>query len=1373
MQDDAHRSPGFVSELASRALDALENYKHGSGETVLRSAITQARAAVAAAPTDDPQLPAYLSLLGATLKSAFDRSGRGELIYEAVRIGSWAVELAVGQQREWCLLNQAANLQALYSHDHSPQTLTEALAVAQASTEAAQDPVTRADALTNLALALHHQYERNGDLATLDEAIRAAREAVAGSAPHTGAHHHLNLAVVLLSRFERAGKLATLTEALTCARSATAALPPDAPTAVTYDLLLIEALWRQAKAFGDAHPAEEAVSLCRKWLSRPPAGKPTLLRLLSHTSHAARQLYLLTGERTAATEALEAARQLVSQSVTSDPRRPERLSTLATALLTAFRTMGDPSLLDEAVRSAQEAADAVDEDNIAFPSVQSGLAAALSEAAIATSDPLLAERAAVASQRALAATQPDHPDRPARCANLALHLLGVYRHIRSKATLAEAIELCRVAVAAPTETDSARRVYLGNLAIMLQAHAESTGELASLAEAAGAARDALAITPDGHSSRAQLQSNLAGVLVQLASLDPTVPVLDEARSAASDAVQATPPGHPRRPQRVINLALAHHLTYALTGEAEQLSTALQWAYEAAAEMPARHADRATVLMNLSTMLRVWHARSGAPQYLQAAVSIGREAVSIVGEGHPDQAVHRANLGLTLLDLYQRTGHSALLSEAAAAMEAAAAQTVPDAQQSQYLTNLARAMHALHLRSGRREPLERALEAAHRAVATGRQLAPAYAALNTCLRSWYQLTDIPAVLDEAVEAGRAAVEATGSTEPLRALYLANLAATLRVRIGLDPSARLEALGEARKAVALLSDEHPEAATVMVCLASILTTAPASSPDITEAKDLYARAAANDTASPRTRIQAARGWGRTASGEEAADAYELAVGLIDQLAPRHLPRLDREYGLGDISGLGAEAAAAAIKIERIERAVQLLEQSRGVLLGQMLDARDAERALTPALATRLRRIREDLDETDADLPPEAVASPQNIAERQALLAEWEAARSETRAVRRQNGFTSSPGREALVRAARAGPVVILNAAPQGCDALLLTGNPDEPVHRLQLPFPEQTIIDQANVMLGVIGPAAPTRATYAQYRRRDEVMSAVLSWQWDMVAGPILDWLKLGPAPACTTPPRIWWCPVGAMTFLPWHASGYHGPGDEGRAVLDRAVSSYTSTLRLLQQAQQRSPGSGSSALAIGVPHALGAADLERVPAEIACIRRYLPDTEVLTESAATRDLVLTRLAAHAITHFAGHCESDWRVPSDSQLLLVDHETAPLTVASLARVDLPVGELAFLSACATTQTNLRLADEAIHVTAGFQLAGFRQVIGTLWPIADDVALRVADGFYADITDGGSRSPQLDVAAEALHRAVRRLREERPEAIRRWAGYIHAGP
>lgn len=96
------------------------------------------------------------------------------------------------------------------------------------------------------------------------------------------------------------------------------------------------------------------------------------------------------------------------------------------------------------------------------------------------------------------------------------------------------------------------------------------------------------------------------------------------------------------------------------------------------------------------------------------------------------------------------------------------------------------------------------------------------------------------------------------------------------------------------------------------------------------------------------------------------------------------------------------------------------------------------------------------------------------------------------------------------------------------------------------------------------------------------------------------------------------------------------------------------------------------------------------------------------------------------------------------------------------------LAFLSACSTARPGGRLADEAIHLASAFQLAGYRHVIATLWPIGDRPAVDIAAHIYTALTTTG----ESDVAG-AVHAAVRRMRRrwgrDTPSV---WASHIHAG-
>ena len=287
----------------------------------------------------------------------------------------------------------------------------------------------------------------------------------------------------------------------------------------------------------------------------------------------------------------------------------------------------------------------------------------------------------------------------------------------------------------------------------------------------------------------------------------------------------------------------------------------------------------------------------------------------------------------------------------------------------------------------------------------------------------------------------------------------------------------------------------------------------------------------------------------------------------------------------------------------------------------------------------------------------------------------------------------------------------------------------------------------------------------------------AWLWDVVAEPVLTALGRTAPPSEDEPwPRIWWCPVGVMAHLPMHAAGHHedvvgaaGPDHPRRTVLDRVVSSYTPTVRALAFARAHPPTGGTATLIAAVPDAPGAARLPGVVQEADAILGLIP--QALRLAHPVRDEVLAALASHPVAHFACHGLADWNDPAASRLILHDHRTRPLTVAAISSLRL-TGALAYLSACETMSANLRLTDEALHLTGAFHLAGYQNVIGTLWRVSDDAAQQISQAFYAYLTKDGSAPPDAGVAARGLHHAVRALRAEFPDRPTLWMAHTHTG-
>ncbi|MFC0844258.1 CHAT domain-containing protein [Streptomyces noboritoensis] len=83
---------------------------------------------------------------------------------------------------------------------------------------------------------------------------------------------------------------------------------------------------------------------------------------------------------------------------------------------------------------------------------------------------------------------------------------------------------------------------------------------------------------------------------------------------------------------------------------------------------------------------------------------------------------------------------------------------------------------------------------------------------------------------------------------------------------------------------------------------------------------------------------------------------------------------------------------------------------------------------------------------------------------------------------------------------------------------------------------------------------------------------------------------------------------------------------------------------------------------------------------------------------------------------------------------------------------------------------LADEFVNLATAFQLAGFRSVVATLWPVYDSHASDLARLFYATLGSPSDLTP--DRAARALHEAVRHLRDRMPDRPDTWAAHLHSG-
>jgi len=945
--------------------------------------------------------------------------------------------------------------------------------------------------------------------------------------------------------------------------------------------------------------------------------------------------------------------------------------------------------------------------------------------------------------------------------------------------LDRALDQLRRIAEGPRTDHGEHTVVLSALGVALHTRHSWTGRPDDLDEAVAVANRAANESQPGHPHHAAVLANLANTLrIRFESAgDPA----DLGRAIEIGQRAAELPSADPGYQIVIlnNLGICLRLRFQAAGDRADIDDAITNGKRCVDAMPRGYPDRAAVLSNLAGSYQARFERTGEPADLDRAIGLGRQAAESAPPHSPHRARVLSNLCAALQIRSERTGDSADLDGAIVAGSAAADATpTGHPELPGRLTNLSAALQTRFDRAGARSDLDVAVHTAQQAVDATRHTDPARGGrqsnLAAALRARFEAFGDPHDVDRAITAAMHALASAPPGHLARPGYLSNYGVALRARFrrSRDLSDAAQAADALNQAVAASPADHPDRAVLLSNLGGTLydrfeLVGGEHLPR--QATDAFRRAAAVATARPRVRVASAAAWGRIAAElfdwPDALAGLGLAVGLLGRVAPRDLAEEDQQWALARHTAIASDAAACALQLGDPEQAVALLEQGRGLLLSQAIDTRgeltDLRRA-APELAERFERLRRRLDiPTTVELGRSSQSGridEQAAKRRQIVVEELNATVAQIRSVPGFTHFLRPPRIPDLLRLAANGPVVAVNISHLRSDALIIS--PDGVrTASLSQATPE-----------AVRAHTAALAASLGDHQDNvndgtDAVLTDVLDWLWEAVARPVLNTLDLSSNAGLG---RLWWMPTGLLSLLPLHAAQ---PADATDGLLDRVISSYTPTLRTLSFARRASPAAQQRVLAVAPAIMSGQPPLPASDREVAFLRGLIPaQVDVLAGADATRTAVRAALPAHSWLHIAAHAETNLTVPSRGALLLPDSDGALLTVADVARLRLTNANLAYLSACATAHTPAQLADEAVHITSAFQLAGYRHVVGTLWPVTDGIALRFARAFYPAVASAVGLRP--DQAPAALHAASRKVRRRLPRRPSAWALHIHAG-
>lgn len=983
-------------------------------------------------------------------------------------------------------------------------------------------------------------------------------------------------------------------------------------------------------------------------------------------------------------------------------------------------------------------------------------------------------------QRVVQLTPQDHADLPTQLNNLWSLFQARFITTGDLADAAEAISAQQRALQLTPEGHPDRPGWLTDLGTSFSSRFDQTGDLADISAAIAAEQQAVSLTPEGHVELPDMLNNLGISLSSRFSHTGNFADIEEAILAQRRAVQLTPKGHTILPSRLTNLGNFLASRFEQTGDLADISEAISAQHQAVQLTSEGQADLPARLSNLGASFNTRFDRTRDLSDIAEAISAQRQAVLLSPEGRPELPAMLNNLGNSLGSRFDYTKNLDDITEAVSSLRRAVQLTPDDhADLRSRLNNLGLCLDCRFECTGELPDISEAISVQQKAI----------------LLTPQSHADLPAMLNNIGNSFQSRFNHTGD--------MADIA---------------DAISSQQQAIEITPEGHADLPSWHYSVGISLykrATKISSFEDLDVSISHFRSAAMSTFGTPQTRLKAARRWTWLLNVHDPVSpdtilAFDTAVHLLTLVAGLEQTVEGRYSRLRDATGFVLGSVSAACRLQRPDKAVEWLEQGRCLVWRQLNNLRmpfDDLRAHDSQLAEKLTdtaRQLESATSTGISLDPSMDMADKIWVEEEArsrlgLAREWNDLLAMARSIPGFESFLQpAPCSLLLQHLPEIGSVVIINAAQGRCDAFTLSTGLEQPLH-ISLPnfSPHKASEYRRALHTQLRSRDIRTResdegidGTRALRRWKKPVadelsLREVLRGLWNDVVKPILNALGyLNPVSASSGAllPRIWWCPTGAMSFLPIHAAGLYGKGNS-ESTMDYVVSSYTPTITAIADRVKASApidNAVSGLFLTSQPNAPDACPIPGTTTEVECIHAKALDNGTRTCKRVGSELsvqnCLQSMEEFSSVHLACHASQNAEDPLQSRFLLHDGE---LTLETIIQMNFKNADLAFLSACQTSTGEERLSDEAVHLAAGMLAAGYRRVVATMWPISDQHAPDVAGNFYDYLWshrgDGSGGSFDGSLSAHALHHSVQNLRQhigDSEESLLTWVPYVHFG-
>ncbi|CAE6464338.1 unnamed protein product [Rhizoctonia solani] len=936
------------------------------------------------------------------------------------------------------------------------------------------------------------------------------------------------------------------------------------------------------------------------------------------------------------------------------------------------------------------------------------------------------EKAIEYGNHALDLTPEDHPDLPPRLVDLGLFHYDRFGRLGAVEDIEKSIEYHMHALDLTPEDHPSLPSRLASLGSSYYTRFQRIGELGDIEKSIEYETRALDLTPEDHPS-------------ELGDIEKSI-------EYETRALDLTPEDHPSLPDRLASLGSSYYTRFQRIGELGDIEKSIEYYTRALDLTPQDHPDLPDQLASLGSSYHTRFQRIGELDDIEKSIEYKTRALDLTSQDHPDLPDRLASLGLSYYTRFQRIGEL--------------------------------------------DDIEKSIEYYTRALDLTPQDHPSLpsrlASLGSSYYTRFQRIGELADIEKSIEYDTRALDLTPEDHPRLPSRLASLGSSYYTRFQ-----RIGKLNDIEKSIQwytraldltpkdhpVLADRHSQFAYIQFTLFQLT----GNHSHLQLSLDSFRKASQTMIGAPRGKFQHALSWATLASKHSSLypiEAYQTTINLLPQFIWLGATTNQRYEDLLQVGNLAIEAASVAIHSSEHRLAIEWLEHARCVVWSQSLMLRsplDQLEASYPDLAIRLQVVAKQLHDASSksaikDPSFDAVTPEQYAQQRRRLAKEYNDLLEQARTLAGFEDFLRPMKADNFTRAARHGPVVVINCHMDHCDALLVFPGQVNVTH---LPLPDFTS-DKANHARSEMENALRNKGVRERGvkilnpPRQNSSMASVLELLWKDVVKPILDSLGYIHDSPTHILPHITWCPTGVLSFLPLHAAGdYTQPRSR---VFDYVISSYTPTLSALASSPS-SLSPNSRVLAIGQAKTPHHSPLPGTIQELKYLSAHTQNKaqySQLTDKQATTSTVLDAMEHHDWVHLACHAHQNFSDPTKSGFHLYD---GTLDLASINRRSFKNKGLAFLSACQTATGDERLPDEAIHLASSMLMAGYSSVIATMWSVRDEDAPFVADKVYAKLMKDGKLGN--GEAGNALHYAVAELRDKIGEQkFECWVPYIHIG-